>query len=409
MKEETMINKLPNAHLMDLLSEQAKLVGSVNAAFLESAQRAIGIQKNSLAHVGTLANAAKMTGLGEQAKLAASASALLAESAQRAVGVHKNSLVHVEALVDSMRVTAFSGVWVQQIQGLLAGLSEQVRTITALPPAVTSLQQNLQAVTQVLTPFPSQLFESLKCVQETWREAVGFSTDFVRLQGMVGTNLAQLLREQAVYYQTWLDGEYDTYTEAFVLCADYLFYRALGVLHNVEDARDVVQDTYEKALRMLQTYSIQRIRRLNVRAWLSRIVMTTALNFLRDRRRCEPYEVGWMEQRPGSRFDQPEATLVRQELLQILYESFLGLPVIQHKIIFMRYLGAESSLNEIADYLACPLGTVKGNLFGGLHALRRRLVERGLSVIDFEGLIETLSTWPSSVDCSSQQGEMWDE
>src|SRR5260370_19815541 len=211
-----MINKLPNAHLMDLLGEQAKLVGSVNAALLESAQWAIGIQKNSLWHVGTLANAAKMTALGEQAKLAASASALLAESAQRAVGVHKNSLVHVEALVDSMRVTAFSGVWVQQIQGLLAGLSEQVRTITAFPPALTGFQQYLQAVTQVLTPFPSQLFESLKCVQETWREAVGFSTDFVRLQGMVGTNLPQLLPEQAVYYQTWLHRGNDTYIEAVV-------------------------------------------------------------------------------------------------------------------------------------------------------------------------------------------------
>jgi DNA-directed RNA polymerase specialized sigma24 family protein len=119
-----------------------------------------------------------------------------------------------------------------------------------------------------------------------------------------------------------LDGEYDydTYTEAFVVCADYLFYRALSIVHNIEDAKDVVQNTYEKALRTLQTYSIQRIRRLKVRPWLSRIVTTTALNFLRDRRQCEPYEVGWMERRQGSRFDQPEATLVRQELLQILKE-----------------------------------------------------------------------------------------
>jgi hypothetical protein len=75
----------------------------------------------------------------------------------------------------------------------------------------------------------------------------------------------------------------------------------------------------------------------------------------------------------------------------------------------MRYLGAESSLNEIADCLACPLGTVKGNLFRGQRALRQRLVERGLSVTDFEGLIETLSAWPYYVDCLSQQSEMWEE
>lgn len=400
------INELPDAHLISSLSEQANLVGSVNASLIASAQWAISTHKNSLAHMGTLVDAARMTAFDEQAKFAALASTALAESAQRALGMHKNSLTHVDALVDSMRTTAFLGVSAQQAQGLLAGLGEEIRTLTAISPVVTS---QMQAITRGLTSFSTQAFEALKGVQEVWRETVCFSAEFARLQGIVGTNLAQVLREQALYYQTWLDGEYDAYTEAFVVCADYLFYRALSIVRNVEDAEDVVQDAYEKALRTLQTYSIQRIRRLNVRPWLSRIVMTTALNFLRDRRRCESYEVGWMEQRQGSRFDQPEATLVRRELLQMLYESFLGLSAIQHKIIFMRYLGAESSLNEIADYLACPLGTVKGNLFRGLRALRQRLVERGLSVIDFEGVIETLSAWPYSVDCSSQQGEMWEE
>jgi RNA polymerase sigma-70 factor, ECF subfamily len=350
--------------------------------------------------VGTLVDVAGITALAEQAKLA-SARAVL-----EVIGTHINSLTYIDALVDSMRMTAFSGVSVQLVQGLLVGLSEEIRAATTFSPVVVS---QVQAVTQGLMSFQAQAFETLKSVQEAWRETVRFSTDFVHLQRLVGTNLAELLREQVLYYQTWLEGEYDAFTEAFVLCADYLFYRALSVVRNVEDAKDVVQDTYEKALRALQSYSVQRIRRLNVRAWLSRIVTTTALNFLRDQRRCEPYEVGWMEQRQGSRFDQPEATLVRQELLQILYESFLGLSVIQHKIIFMRYLGAESSLNEIADYLACPLGTVKGNLSRGLRALRRRLAERGLSVVDFEGLIETLSAWPYSVDRSRQQGEMWDE
>lgn len=406
MRERVKINELPDAHLIYSLSEQAKLVGSVNASLIESAQWAIGTHKNSLAHVGTLVDAARMTTLGEQAKFAALASTALAESAQQAIGTHKSSLAYVDVLVHSMRTTAFSDVSAQHVQGLLAGLGEEIRTITAFSPVVTS---HMQAITQGLTSFSTQAFEALKGVQEAWREAVCFSAEFARLQGIVGTNLAQVLREQALYYQTRLDGEYDAYTEAFAACADYLFYRALSIVRNVEDAKDVVQDTYEKALRTLQTYSIQRIRRLNVRSWLSRIVMTTALNFLRDRRRCEPYEVSWMEQRQGSRFDQPEATLVRRELLQALYESFLGLSAIQHKIIFMRYLGAQSSLNEIADYLACPLGTVKGNLSRGLRVLRRQLEERGLSVIDFEDLIETLSAWPYSVDCSSQRGEMWEE
>jgi RNA polymerase sigma-70 factor, ECF subfamily len=400
------MNELPDAHLIYSLSEQAKLVGSVNASLVKSAQWALGMQKNRLVHMGSLIDAARTTAWGEQAKFATITNTMLAVSTQRTLGMQKNSLAHVDALVDSMRAMTFSDGIVQQVQRMLAGLSEEVRTLTAISPVVTS---QMRAVTQGIAAISTQAFEDLRSVQQAWREAVRFSAEFARLQGIVGTNLAQVLREQALYYQTWLDGEYDAYTEAFVVCADYLFYRALKIVRNVDDAEDVVQDTYEKALKALRTYSIQRLRHMNVRSWLSRIAVTTALNLLRDRRRCEPYEVGWMEQRRGSRFDQPEAALVRRELLQILYESFLGLSAIQHKIIFMRYLGAQSSLNEISDYLGCPLGTVKGNLFRGLRELRRQLEERSLSAIDFEGLIETLSAWPHSVDCSSRRGEMWEE
>lgn len=390
-----MISKLPDAELISSLSEQAKLAGTVNVALLESARRAVGlykgslldvgplmdkvgvtalgeqmklaafaksaqsavgVHKDSLAHLGILAESVKMTALteqakllgsvgaawAEQAKLVGSLGAAFAESTQWAVGVDKNSLAHVGALVDSMRTAAFSGVSAQQqVQGLLAGLSEQVRAITALPPAVAGFQQNVQAMAQMLSsPFPTHLFEGLKCGQEAWLGTASVIEDFVRRQGMVEPYLAQLLREQATYYQTWLDGEHDAFTEEFVSYASGLFLHAWSMLHNVDDANDAVQDTYEKALRALKTYPVGRVRRLNVSAWLHRILTRTVLNFLRDRRRCEPYEANWMERQSGSRFDQPEAVLVRQELLQILYDSFRDLPEIQHKIIFMHYLGA---------------------------------------------------------------------
>ncbi len=227
------MNELLDAHLISSLSEQAELVGSVNASLMKSAQWAIGTHKNSLMCVGTLVEAARMTAFDEQAKFAALASAALAESAQRAIGTHKSSLAYVDALVDSMRTTAFSGVSAQQVQGLLAGLSEEIRTLTAISPVVAS---QMQAITQGLTSFSTQAFEALKGAQEVWRETVCLSAEFARLQGIVGTNLAQVLREQALYYQTWVDGEYDAYTEAFAVCADYLFYRALRIVRNVEDA-----------------------------------------------------------------------------------------------------------------------------------------------------------------------------
>jgi hypothetical protein len=286
-----MFNGMPDDRLMRWMSQQAKLVKLVNKGIVELDQQALGGQRRHLAQIG--------------------------------------------ALVESMRATPSI---VSELQ-TIAMLRDEVRTmaataptIAAMTPAIAVIEQDQQIAMRLFASLPTQAFEDLRRVQETWLQIARYSDEFARLQRMLGTNLSQLLSEQTAYYQTWLGEKSDAFTEAFVLCADYLFYRALGVLRNVEDARDVVQDTYEKALRMLQTYSMQRILRLNVRAWLSRIVMTTALNFLRDRRRCEPYEVSWMVQRPGSRFDQPEATLVRQELLQVLYESFRGLRISLHSV-----------------------------------------------------------------------------
>jgi RNA polymerase sigma factor (sigma-70 family) len=328
-----------------------------------------------------------MRWFNQQVRLVKSVNTGVVGLAQQAFEVRRQHLAQIEALVDSMRMTPSI---VSELQ-TMALFRNEIQTMTAMTPTITVVEQNLQTAMQLFASLPRQVFEDLRRVQETWLQMAHYSDEFAHLQRMLGTNLSQLLCEQAAYYQTWLDKEHDKFTEAFVLCADFMLYGALGVLHNIDDAHDVVQDAYEKALRKLQTYSIEQIRSLNVRSWLYAIAKNTAKNFLRDRHSCTPYETSWMAQQPGSRFDQPEASLIRQELLQVVYETFQALPAVQHKIIFMRYFGAESSLEEIADYLGCPATTVRVYHSRGIKALRRRLSDQKFSASDLEGLIETLS------------------
>ncbi len=309
--------------------------------------------------------------LNQQAKLAHSISVSVAPLAQQALEVQRHHLVQVAALANST---------------LLPAITRIQRDIEAtIAPTIERIQRDAQVAAQIFASLPTHVFEELRQAQEVWLHVVRYSDEFARLQRILGTNLSQFLREQAFYYQTWLEVRHDAFTEAFVLCADYLLYQALRILENTDDAKDVVQDVYEKALRQLQTFSVERILHLKVRPWLSKIVKTTALNVLRDRRRDDPYQTGWtiQEQQPGNRFDQPEAAVVRQELIEALREAYRTLPSIQREIISMRFSGTELSWNEIANALDCPPTRVRVYYSRGIKKLRQLLTDQKFSGADF--------------------------
>lgn len=287
------------------------------------------------------------------------------------------------------------------------GAQWQLGAQAAIATATPVIRDFQTTATMIASAFSSQVLESLRQAQKIRFEMIDISDHFINLQNMFRINLKQFLYEQTAYYQAWLDmqEEYDAFTQAFVFCVDKMFCIALRIVRNADDAKDVVQDAYEKAWKKLQTCSIDQIRSLKIEAWLSRIVKTTALNFLRDNGRCSHYEMDWMVQQPGSRFDQPEANLIQKELLQMVYDSFKTLPAIQHKVIFMRYVGTEASFQEIADYLERPIGTIKSDHRRGLLALRRQLTYRNFLAIDLEELVETLSSWPYTIAYSGHQGK----
>jgi RNA polymerase sigma factor (sigma-70 family) len=59
-----------------------------------------------------------------------------------------------------------------------------------------------------------------------------------------------------------------------------------------------------------------------------------------------------------------------------LHEELARLPVIEREVLVLFYL-QELTLNEIADVLAIPAGTVKSRLFRARHLLREQLTTKG--------------------------------
>ncbi len=67
-----------------------------------------------------------------------------------------------------------------------------------------------------------------------------------------------------------------------------------------------------------------------------------------------------------------EKTIERQEAVSNVVRQLQDLPAAQREVILLRYV-YDFSLNEIAESLAIPVGTVKSRLSLGIQVLRVRV------------------------------------
>lgn len=311
------------------------------------------------------------------------------------------AMQQIDKMVSAMRVpfsyvsaaaqeAAFAqAAYSSQLAANVAAASEAAAAIKAIGQG--AVQAAAQAA-QIFASFPASLFESLRRSQEMWFQAVRASNDFLHLQRVLGTDLAQLLSERAAHYQATLDGR-DAFTKAFALCHKQLHFTALRILKNTHDAEDALQDAAEKALIALPTYSTEQLHDLSVEAWFMTIVKRTAFNQKRDGARCASYEPSWLEQRPGGRLEQPEASLLRREMFQAMHEAFRALPELQHRIILLRYFdfGAEITWEELAHYLGCTAVNARVSYKRGLTALRKQLERMHFLATDLAEVIDAFS------------------
>lgn len=139
-----------------------------------------------------------------------------------------------------------------------------------------------------------------------------------------------------------------------------------------EEARDICQEVFILAFRQLS----QLRERSKFSSWLYKI----ALNQCRLRRRSEKQEQLPLEEADAlweERIADPEQSLRRKEMNELLRKAFSLIPEEQRAVIVMKeYQGLK--FQEIAEIMNCPESTVKSRMYFGLKALRREL--RRLSI-----------------------------
>ncbi|MDF1799906.1 MAG: sigma-70 family RNA polymerase sigma factor [Planctomycetota bacterium] len=144
-----------------------------------------------------------------------------------------------------------------------------------------------------------------------------------------------------------------------------LFALARNYSRNAAEVEDIVQDTFLKAFRRLETFQHQS----SFSTWLQRIAINTALDLHKRRGRSPVQAVEDPEilsdASPGN-FDRrvmaPDARLEQEEIAEVTQQVLEELPDIFRTVLVLREF-EDRAYQEIADLLGVSIGTVESRLF----------------------------------------------
>jgi RNA polymerase sigma-70 factor (ECF subfamily) len=172
-------------------------------------------------------------------------------------------------------------------------------------------------------------------------------------------------------------GDMNAFQELVRLYQKKVFRVISGYHRDPEDALEVLQDTFLKVYTARQTWE----RKTSFAAWLYRIAINASIDRYRrsDRKKTTSLEdVVETQVQSSATVHPPRSPLDRLrdgERRRMIEQAVRRLPERQREVLSLRYFG-EMRLEEIADALGCPLGTVKSNLHKAIFALKGLLVEQ---------------------------------
>lgn len=156
---------------------------------------------------------------------------------------------------------------------------------------------------------------------------------------------------------------------------DSLYNFARWIAANREEAEDLVQETYAKALRGFASFE----QGTNFRAWIFRILRNTFLTSRTGLKATVPLEDEESSVTPVNA-STPESILLGNLDQQALRDAIAELPVAHREVLLLCDV-EEMSYREIAEALTIPIGTVMSRISRARSALRAILRGRNASKV----------------------------
>ena len=164
----------------------------------------------------------------------------------------------------------------------------------------------------------------------------------------------------------------DSFEELAIPLFDQLYNFAHWLTQNREEAEDLVQETYVKALKGFPSFQLGT----NFRAWIYRILRNTFLTSRKGLKVTMTVPFDFDEDGAGPELavesDTPETILFARSSHEALQSAIDALPVHFREILLLCEV-EEMSYQAIADTLAVPIGTVMSRLSRARQILRNQL------------------------------------
>lgn len=162
--------------------------------------------------------------------------------------------------------------------------------------------------------------------------------------------------------------------QAFVVIVNRYKHRlarlANSVVHNEEDALDIVQEALIKVYKALKSFRSSS----TLYTWMYRIVMNHAIDKVRRRAKVVMESTSDMLYELPDSVDttRPDKESLRSELREKIFAAVDTLPEKQRKVVLLREVEG-LSYKEIAQVTGCSEGTVMSRLYYGREQLQKLL------------------------------------
>lgn len=166
-------------------------------------------------------------------------------------------------------------------------------------------------------------------------------------------------------------GDRQAFDQLVVQYQGQVYFTALRMLHNHEDALDVSQEVFIKVWQQIRTLK----KGGKVYSWLYRITINASLDRIRWKKRHSmlPLSDADVITIPEWRYETNPRELLREALWKRQVEKALESLPAKQKVVFVLRHYQNLKLREIAEIINRPLGTVKATLHHAIQNLRRQL------------------------------------
>ena len=166
-----------------------------------------------------------------------------------------------------------------------------------------------------------------------------------------------------------LAGDDDAFRELVERHSRAVFRVAYRVTGRVEDAEDVVQETFLRAYKQLSRFEA----RANFRTWLHRIATNCAVDLLRARPKREvAEEPETLERTAGDDLPLPDRSMLGVQIKERLAGAMALLTEMERAAFTLRHFEG-LSIDEIAGMLDLKTSATKHSIFRAVRKMRREL------------------------------------